>query len=146
MIRRPPRSTRTDTLFPYTTLFRSWRPMKPVAPVMATTGASATAPGSGGTHALECTFEIKLTCAGATQFAGRRLWQRARRYGDHVGMNAVAGPQDAGDFGADRLAQLRVVAATLEQHHDAFAIVVVHGKGRDIAAADRKSNRLNSSP
>src|SRR3546814_14012207 len=35
MLRRPPRSTRTDTLFPYTTLFRSpayhlrclWRPM-----------------------------------------------------------------------------------------------------------------------
>src|SRR3546814_7479985 len=31
MIRRPPRSTRTDTLFPYTTLFRSevWR-LRPV--------------------------------------------------------------------------------------------------------------------
>src|SRR3546814_5125590 len=27
MIRRPPRSTRTDTLFPYTTLFRSSTPM-----------------------------------------------------------------------------------------------------------------------
>src|SRR3546814_3310191 len=26
MIRRPPRSTRTDTLFPYTTLFRSGQP------------------------------------------------------------------------------------------------------------------------
>src|SRR3546814_19946970 len=26
MIRRPPRSTRTDTLFPYTTLFRSHSP------------------------------------------------------------------------------------------------------------------------
>src|SRR3546814_17426862 len=26
MIRRPPSSTRTDTLFPYTTLFRSYRP------------------------------------------------------------------------------------------------------------------------
>src|SRR3546814_10464900 len=26
MIRRPPRSTRTDTLFPYTTLFRSCQP------------------------------------------------------------------------------------------------------------------------
>src|SRR3546814_14054401 len=26
MIRRPPRSTRTDTFFPYTTLFRSDRP------------------------------------------------------------------------------------------------------------------------
>src|SRR3546814_13392268 len=29
MIRRPPRSTRTDTLFPYTTLFRSARPTSP---------------------------------------------------------------------------------------------------------------------
>src|SRR3546814_12162971 len=28
MIRRPPRSTRTDTLFPYTTLFRSPRPLR----------------------------------------------------------------------------------------------------------------------
>src|SRR3546814_11755576 len=27
MIRRPPRSTRTDTLFPYTTLFRSCGPV-----------------------------------------------------------------------------------------------------------------------
>src|SRR3546814_1905505 len=27
MIRRPPRSTRTDTLFPYTTLFRSLQPV-----------------------------------------------------------------------------------------------------------------------
>src|SRR3546814_8614701 len=29
MIRRPPRSTRTDTLFPYTTLFRSRKPHIP---------------------------------------------------------------------------------------------------------------------
>src|SRR3546814_20365114 len=28
MIRRPPRSTRTDTLFPYTTLFRSAEPVE----------------------------------------------------------------------------------------------------------------------
>src|SRR3546814_20607566 len=28
MIRRPPRSTRTDTLFPYTTLFRSTPPIR----------------------------------------------------------------------------------------------------------------------
>src|SRR3546814_3458252 len=36
MIRRPPRSTRTDTLFPYTTLFRSkrspWQKSAPAAP------------------------------------------------------------------------------------------------------------------
>src|SRR3546814_3713689 len=31
MIRRPPRSTRTDTLFPYTTLFRSPRSLAAVA-------------------------------------------------------------------------------------------------------------------
>src|SRR3546814_17288723 len=31
MIRRPPRSTRTDTLFPYTTLFRSPRRTKRVS-------------------------------------------------------------------------------------------------------------------
>src|SRR3546814_5647854 len=30
MIRRPPRSTRTDTLFPYTTLFRSLLPVDPI--------------------------------------------------------------------------------------------------------------------
>src|SRR3546814_20500234 len=33
MIRRPPRSTRTDTLFPYTTLFRSVCADAPVGPV-----------------------------------------------------------------------------------------------------------------
>src|SRR3546814_246990 len=32
MIRRPPRSTRTDTLFPYTTLFRSVEEVRAAAP------------------------------------------------------------------------------------------------------------------
>src|SRR3546814_7721862 len=32
MIRRPPRSTRTDTLFPYTTLFRSEFPVPVIRP------------------------------------------------------------------------------------------------------------------
>src|SRR3546814_20037366 len=50
MIRRPPRSTRTDTLFPYTTLFRSRTPPCPgssasmsapaPAPTAATSGAA----------------------------------------------------------------------------------------------------------
>src|SRR3546814_10275348 len=41
MIRRPPRSTRTDTLFPYTTLFRSaliTAAVIPVAMLMTLTG------------------------------------------------------------------------------------------------------------
>src|SRR3546814_13812960 len=36
MIRRPPRSTRTDTLFPYTTLFRSWKRARPSASPIVT--------------------------------------------------------------------------------------------------------------
>src|SRR3546814_1622249 len=42
MIRRPPRSTRTDTLFPYTTLFRSGRAetgRKPAGPVRSRAGS-----------------------------------------------------------------------------------------------------------
>src|SRR3546814_4041194 len=35
MIRRPPRSTRTDTLFPYTTLFRSIRGLLYLAALFA---------------------------------------------------------------------------------------------------------------
>src|SRR3546814_16418158 len=35
MIRRPPRSTRTDTLFPYTTLFRSGLELRMLAHYMA---------------------------------------------------------------------------------------------------------------
>src|SRR3546814_12753453 len=38
MIRRPPRSTRTDTLFPYTTLFRSYR-IELLAPEQLGTGS-----------------------------------------------------------------------------------------------------------
>src|SRR3546814_12440575 len=49
MIRRPPRSTRTDTLFPYTTLFRSaflvGRPLAGrVTPVQALAAVDAVAP------------------------------------------------------------------------------------------------------
>src|SRR3546814_6558293 len=46
MIRRPPRSTRTDTLFPYTTLFRSHRRGRtsPPPPARRTRNRSAESP------------------------------------------------------------------------------------------------------
>src|SRR3546814_14070994 len=50
MIRRPPRSTRTDTLFPYTTLFRSSfgihtaRPSKETLSLLSSSRSSALAP------------------------------------------------------------------------------------------------------
>src|SRR3546814_11261513 len=46
MIRPPPRSTRTDTLFPYTTLFRSGRPARPARPADRTHAT----PGGAGAH------------------------------------------------------------------------------------------------
>src|SRR3546814_6820367 len=47
MIRRPPRSTRTDTLFPYTTLFRSDR-VGSVGPEEASTKVAASISGNDG--------------------------------------------------------------------------------------------------
>src|SRR3546814_4477759 len=45
MIRRPPRSTRTDTLFPYTTLFRSPRRIRDQSDSTGKRIAAAAAPG-----------------------------------------------------------------------------------------------------
>src|SRR3546814_2090713 len=61
MIRRPPRSTRTDTLFPYTTLFRSAGRPSPGSSVRTwpppgsrrgrrREGSVAAPPGAGGRH------------------------------------------------------------------------------------------------
>src|SRR3546814_5541747 len=64
MIRRPPRSTRTDTLFPYTTLFRSspgtgsvrgaTSRVAPPSPTACTPSVSSTAPLPSKTHARSC--------------------------------------------------------------------------------------------
>src|SRR3546814_20340598 len=57
MIRRPPRSTRTDTLFPYTTLFRSVHLLRRPAPRKRHPEAGATqaqrAPGQGQAEARQ---------------------------------------------------------------------------------------------
>src|SRR3546814_999024 len=48
MIRRPPRSTRTDTLFPYTTLFRSVCPGRQARQIVTATGRAGAAAGQPG--------------------------------------------------------------------------------------------------
>src|SRR3546814_2791743 len=55
MIRRPPRSTRTDTLFPYMTLFRSPQPLVALWPVeiLRTEVAKTVASGDFAVHALQ---------------------------------------------------------------------------------------------
>src|SRR3546814_7054147 len=64
MIRRPPRSTRTDTLFPYTTLFRSLFPLGRTPPSSAPSSsfwssiARARCPGAAG-RSEEHTSELQ---------------------------------------------------------------------------------------
>src|SRR3546814_12051737 len=75
MIRRPPRSTRTDTLFPYTTLFRSsplWSPA--VSPSRSEPQwsdlPSAVATGTG---------QTRMDRAAVRAVGSRRLTRRAQR-------------------------------------------------------------------
>src|SRR3546814_4681578 len=56
MIRRPPRSTRTDTLFPYTTLFRSAELARHIA--AAAPQRRANRGGAGGSAAFEAAVDV----------------------------------------------------------------------------------------
>src|SRR3546814_2702545 len=58
MIRRPPRSTRTDTLFPYTTLFRS-RCSPPRKPIPCARWPPAAARRDAGRRSEEHTSELQ---------------------------------------------------------------------------------------
>src|SRR3546814_19919748 len=86
MIRRPPRSTRTDTLFPYTTLFRSIHLLALAALVLQhalaitqTDDDRATAFGSGD-------ICIRLTVIGERLFdrLGQTFTRRAKEFGRRV--------------------------------------------------------------
>src|SRR3546814_14761458 len=59
MIRRPPRSTRTDTLFPYTTLFRSGEGAAVVAPASATDVVGVVGAGLAACRSEEHTSELQ---------------------------------------------------------------------------------------
>src|SRR3546814_20698649 len=73
MIRRPPRSTRTYTLFPYTTLFRSLLAAPGhVHPVLAFSSILAIALGAGASGALNQWYEAELD-AKMKRTAGRPL-------------------------------------------------------------------------
>src|SRR3546814_7743500 len=64
MILRPPRSTRTDTLFPYTTLFRSPSTAMLAYPLsLAIQGRRAASPDSN--------FEIAVSCASVRPISSR---------------------------------------------------------------------------
>src|SRR3546814_4419832 len=119
MIRRPPRSTRTDTLFPYTTLFRS-RTVFFLHRLQTFD------------HGIDASlFELAITLPVVTlddrveRLTGRR--RQDRHQVAHAGL--------LGEVVADLVAQIR--HRTLELARDHVGLVE--------QIEDRKSTRLNSS-
>src|SRR3546814_1453957 len=133
MIRRPPRSTRTDTLFPYTTLFRSARaeavsdfPIRRLTAIVQTLIA-AEALGVA-QAALDMTRDYALQreqfgqpigrfqavkqkladCLIAVEGARSALWGAVRSINDGVP-----------DFDAERLAKAQATRARSEEHTSA---------------------------
>src|SRR3546814_5609971 len=134
MIRRPPRSTRTDTLFPYTTLFRSdWRagPLVPGAKPSTADTVEVTSP------------------ADRRQVVGH--WQPADAAVIAQAMDNAVAAQPAWDATpvASRAAILEHAADLLEQRTPAFMALCTKEAGKTIpdgvAEVDRKRTRLNSS-
>src|SRR3546814_10504876 len=115
MIRRPPRSTRTDTLFPYTTLFRSIA--RPVGQLQLVIAAGAE---TGGGDVLEdrCGVEPDEPRVAAVPVRIDRRIDRAP-----VAREAIKALADIGG---------------LRQIDDGERIAI-------FAVEDRKSTRLNSS-
>src|SRR3546814_5080389 len=111
MIQRPPRSTRTDTLFPYTTLFRS-------LPELFAVGAV----GLGGRHPRQHR-QGRRQLAGAQdrQLEPIRVgWNRRRRSTDPVNLLypfevEVAGPREAGSA-AEHLLEILEAGLRSEEH------------------------------
>src|SRR3546814_18336497 len=82
MIRRPPRSTRTDTLFPYTTLFRSARELEVAQAVGAHREAAVEQHGDVGRGLLAGTA-YAVAVVVQEQAAGDRAGRAARCAADH---------------------------------------------------------------
>src|SRR3546814_8562091 len=129
MIRRPPRSTRTDTLFPYTTLFRSW-----VWPTR-----------TGRKTILEAGCSLITSVPISEQSKRVEHDEQRRPFMDHD-RRADAEPPDCRghEQGDDAEADDQILAddptRTAAQSHSERQVRPIHGHQRD-----RKSTRLNGS-
>src|SRR3546814_6279209 len=148
MIRRPPRSTRTDTLFPYTTLFRSGRKGFVEWP-LAEAARSALAE-------LVLDRQVGLAYGGRREDRhGRRLAHLIRDDGLWVqGAMLEAGMARVYSFPDNTAAVPEML--TLERQARAarrgiwadpfYAVRGPEDAGRPVGRIDRKRKRLNSSP
>src|SRR3546814_20910007 len=124
MRRRPPRSTRSDTLFPYTTLFRSKCELRAIQDAIT---------GVGGQHGLQCVLFVPS--AVLVEYPLRRI---------------VIGQEDIVHMDTHTLLQRRQdrgeevdqVAAGLENMR---RIDEQHVAAREFGEEDRKRTRLNYS-
>src|SRR3546814_9428060 len=139
MIRRPPRSTRTDTLFPYTTLFRSVRAADEGEGTAPSVGmVSAAAHGSASILPISWMYIALMGADGlrrATQVALLNANYIARRLEPHyatlyTGRNGLVAHECILD---------------LRPLKDATGIGAEDVAKRLIDLGDRKSTRLNSS-
>src|SRR3546814_13292231 len=106
MIRRPPRSTRTDTLFPYTTLFRS------------TADAAGARTHSVGVHGRGSTPCGRL--CHSTQSAARRRLALRRRNGA-TGESSLIAERPLSEFVEDAFIRCRDLQAPPTARLPAFA-------------------------
>src|SRR3546814_7414949 len=119
MIRRPPISTRTDTLFPYTTLFRS-------------DGGSGTrlsdACGRGGRDGRDGGLCVRRACDAASPAGKVRAHGGAegRQLLPRPGGNAASVPKVGGCLGAVRRAELSGQADARRRHADVPLLRTTH--------------------
>src|SRR3546814_4153455 len=123
MIRRPPRSTRTDTLFPYTTLFRSV--------FVQRRGQCATPQSS-----------AAVNIGAASKASG--VSQRMIRHYEKIGLIPAPQRRDSGyrDYADADVHRLRFIANARDL---GFPIEDIRGLLGLWSNRDRKSTRLNSS-
>src|SRR3546814_8648584 len=123
MIRRPPRATRTDTLFPYTTLFRS------------SVGAS---------------MKIGLLSRNANLYSTTRLKEAAEGRGHEVRVidylscvMDITSHKPAIRYAGQELEGYDTVIPRIGASHTFYGTAVV--RQIEMMSVDRKSKRLNSS-
>src|SRR3546814_7102168 len=127
MIRRPPRSTRTDTLFPYTTLFRSRAHGGGVAEIDAE---------------RECTLAEEVLEAAAVDLPRRRRQELAHaQLGAAVDVHAAFGEEEP----EAELAHLRAVAVVAQAEHVGEVVrAALHRRFADLER--RLAHRMRVAP
>src|SRR3546814_2272414 len=99
MIRRPPRSTRTDTLFPYTTLFRSSCARRPPSSLLELRSFGARLAGLAGRFGEPVYPVVGRQLAGGL---GRHIDHQGAHVGSRIGAGADAIYQVGGAVGEIR--------------------------------------------